>query len=57
MKLLGSTGSNITEKANGENASYLDINEVILIYCNVVNDSYRQNSRVLYKLVPNKSFG
>ena len=51
MKLLGSTGSKITEKANGENASYLDINEVILIY------SYRQNSRVLYKLVPNKSFG
>ena len=57
MKLLASTGSKITEKANGENASYLDINEVILIYCNVVNDSYRQNSRVLYKLVPNKSFG
>ena len=57
MKLLGSSSSKIAEKENGENASYLDINEVILIYCNVVNDSYRQNSRVLYKLVPNKSFG
>ena len=31
--------------------------KVVLIYCNVVNDSYQQNSRVLYKFVPNKLFG
>ena len=36
---------------------YLKITEVILIYCNVVNNSYQQNSRVLYTFVPNKSFG
>ena len=36
---------------------YLKITEVILIYCNVVNNSYQQNSRVLHTFVPNKSFG
>ena len=36
---------------------YLEIIEVILIHCNVVNNSYQQNSRVLYTFVPNKSFG
>ena len=27
------------------------------MYCNVVGNSYQQNSRVLYTFVPNKSFG
>ena len=36
---------------------YLEITEVILIYCNVLNNSYRHNSRVLYTFIPNKSFG
>ena len=40
-----------------ENVSYLETTEVVLIHCNVVNDSYLQNSRVLYAFVPNKSFG
>ena len=29
----------------------------MLIHCNVLNNKYQQNSRVLYTLVPNKSFG
>ena len=37
--------------------SYLEIIEVILIQCNVVNNNYQQNSRVLYTFLPNKSFG
>ena len=37
--------------------SYLDITEVVLIQCNAVNNSYQQNSRVLYTFVPNKTFG
>ena len=57
MKLLGSTKSKITKDKNGENVSYLEIAEVVLIHCNVVNNSYQQNSRVLYTFVPNKSFG
>ena len=57
MKLLGSTKSKITKYKNGENISYLEITELVLIHCNVVNNSYLQNSRVLYTFVPNKSFG
>ena len=57
MKLLGSTKSKITKYKNGENVSYLEITELVLIHCNVVNNSYIQNSRVLYTFVPNKYFG
>ena len=41
IKLLGSTKSKITKDENGENMLYLEINEVILIHCNVVNNSYQ----------------
>ena len=57
MKLFGSNKSKITKNENGENVPYLEITEVVLIYFNVVNGSYQQNSRVLYTFVPNKSFG
>ena len=33
------------------------INTLVLIHCNIANNSYQQNSRVLYIFVPNKSFG
>ena len=36
---------------------YLEITEVVLVHCNVVNNSYQQNSRVLYTFISNKSFG
>ena len=36
---------------------YLEITEVVLIHCNVVNNSYQQNLRALFTFVPNKSFG
>ena len=36
---------------------HLKITEVVLIYCNIVNNDYQQDSRVLYTFVPNKSFG
>ena len=57
MKLLGSTKCKIIKDKKGENVFYLEITEVVLIHCNVVNNSYQQNSRVLYTFVPNKSFG
>ena len=57
MKLLGSTKSKIAKDENGENIPYLEIAEVVLIHCNVVDNSYLQNSRVLQTSVPNKSFG
>ena len=57
MKLLGSTKSKITENKNGENVPHLEITEVVLVHCNIANNNYQQNSRVLYKFVPNKSIG
>ena len=57
MKLLGSTKIKITKNENGDNAPYLEITEVVLMHCNVVNNNYQQNSRVLYTFVSNKSFG
>ena len=57
MKSLGSTKSEITKDENNENVPYLEITEVVLIHCNVVNNIYQQNSRVLYTFVPNKTFG
>ena len=41
MKLLWSTKSTITKDENGENMPYLEITEVILIHCNIVNYSYQ----------------
>ena len=54
MKLLGSTKSKIIKDKNGKNVSYLEITEVVLIDCNVLSNSYQQNSIVLYTFVPNK---
>ena len=56
MKLLGSTKSKITKNKNGENVPHLEITEVVLIPCNIVNNDYQQDSRVLYTFVSNKSF-
>ena len=57
MKLLGSTKNKITKDKNGENLPHLEITEVVLVHCNMVNNDYQQDSRVLYTFVLNKSFG
>ena len=57
MKLLESTKDKITEDKNGENVPHLEITEVVMVHCNIVNNDYQQDSRVLYKFVPNQSFG
>ena len=46
MKLLGSSKSKIA-KNNGENVPHLEITEVVLVHCNIVNNNYEQKSRVL----------
>ena len=35
----------------------MEINDVVLVPCNIVNNNYQQNSSVLYRFIPNKSFG
>ena len=57
MKLLESTKNKITEDKNGENVPHLEITEVVLVHCNIVNNDYQQHSRKLYTFVPNKPFG
>ena len=57
MKLLGSTNSKITKDKNGENVPHLGIVEVVLVHCNLVNNDYQQNSKILHTFVPNKTFG
>ena len=68
MKILGSTKNKIannewwkciknkiTKNENGENLPHLEITEVVLVHCNIVNSDYKADSRVLYTFVPNIS--
>ena len=57
MKLLGSPENKITKDKIGENVPHLEITEVVLVHCNMVNNDHQQDSRVLCTFVPNKSFG
>ena len=57
MKLLRSTENKITKDKNSENVPHLETTEVVLVYCNIVNNDYQQDSIVLYTFVPNKPFG
>ena len=54
-KLLRRTKNNINKDKCGENGPHLEINEVVLMHCNIVNSDHQQDSRVLY--TPNKAFG
>ena len=45
MKLLGST--KISKNENGDNVPYLEVTEVVLMHCNIINNSYQQKSRFL----------
>ena len=57
MKLLGSTENKITKDKNGENVLLFEIAEVVLVPCDIVDNDYQQDSRVLYTFVMNKPFG
>ena len=57
MKLLESTRNKITKDENGENVPRLEITEVVLVHCDIVNNDYQQDSRDLYTFAPNKLFG
>ena len=57
MKLLGSAESKITKNKNGENVPHLEVVELVLVHCNLVNNDYQQDSRILYTFMPHKTFG
>ena len=55
MKLLGIIEKRITENKNDENVPRLEVTEVVLVHCNLVN-SYQHDSRVLCTFTSNKPF-
>ena len=57
MNLLGSTKDIIDSDENSENVPRLENVEVVLVHCNLVNNSYQKASRVLFTFVPNKQYG
>ena len=57
MKLLGSTEKDLDIDKDGEDIPKLKSVEVVLIHCNLVNNSHQQASKVLFTFVPNKQFG
>ena len=57
MKLLGRTESKITQDKNDENVPHLEIVELVSVHCNLVNNDYLQDLRILYTFLPNKPFG
>ena len=56
MKLLASTESKITKDKNGENVPHLEIVELVLVHCNLANNDYQRDSRILNTFVPNIPF-
>ena len=57
MQLLGSSRKEIDQNKNGELVPRLETVKVVLVHCNLVNNSYQQTSKVLFTFLPNKQFG
>ena len=57
MNLLGSTKKDVDKDKDREDVPKLESVEVVLVHCNLVNNSYQQASKVLFTFVPNKQFG
>ena len=53
IKLLGSNKNKITKDENGKIVPHLEITEVVLVHCNIVNNNYQQHSRDLYVFIVN----
>ena len=57
IRLLGSTSNSIDKDKNSELVPKLESVDLVLVHCNVVNNSYQQASKVLFTFVPNKKYG
>ena len=57
MKLLGSAKRDVDKDKDGADVPKLEPVEVVLMSCNLVNNSYQQASKVLFTFVPNNQFG
>ena len=54
MKLLVRSKKLIDNTKSGENVPSLEVVEVVLVQCNLVDNQYQQKSEVLYTFTPNK---
>ena len=57
MQLLGSSEKDADQNKDVEIVPRLETVEVVLVHCNLVNNSYQQACKVLFTFVPNKQFG
>ena len=57
MKLLETAKKYVDKDQDGEDVPKLESVEVVLVRCNLVNNSYQKASKVLFTFVPNKQFG
>ena len=57
MKLLGSSTDTIDGDKNSELVPKLESVDLVLGYCNLVNNSYQKASKVLFTFVSNKRYG
>ena len=55
MRLLGD-GPIIDKTKNGENVPKLEIIRNVLVFCNLVQNVYLQDSKLLFSFVPNSRF-
>ena len=56
IKLFGSTKELIEKTKTGEEVPSLEVVEVVLVQCNLIDNQYQQKSAVLYTFTPNKSY-
>ena len=56
IKLFGSTKKLIDKTKNGEKVISLEVVEVVLVQCNLVDNQYQQKSEVLHTFTPNKYY-
>ena len=56
MKLLASTKKDVDKDKDGD-VPILESVEVVLVHCNLVNNTYQQASKVSFTFVTNKQFG
>ena len=57
MRLLGSATDTIGDDKNSELVPKLESVNLVLVHCNLVNNSYQQVPKVLFTFVPNKRYG
>ena len=57
MKILRSAKKDVDKDKDGEDVPKLESAEVVLVHCNLVNNSYQKASKVLLAFVPNNQFG